>query len=180
MEASSVPGEERHPSFTRPEYLLDRPVALRVVFVVIVPTIFGLICGYFLGHSKSVYIALQIVAAIGGYIAGWEHRSRGEAALRGFIGGTFFGTGILVMHELLDRKPLVDLPHPAIVLLVFTAGIGAILAAFGASARATREEKPPEPFKLDFSLWLPGEYYGFIGSAVLLLSLFLPWYGVSS
>ena len=78
MEASSVPGEERHPSFTRPEYFSDRPVALRVVLVVVVPTIFGLICGYFLGHSKTVYIALQIVAAIGGYIAGWEHRSRGE------------------------------------------------------------------------------------------------------
>jgi len=180
MEASSVPGEERHPSFTRPEYFSDRPVALRVVLVVVVPTIFGLICGYFLGHSKTVYIALQIVAAIGGYIAGWEHRSRGEAAIRGLAGGAFFGTGILVMHELLDRKPLVDLPHPAIILLVFTAGIGAILAAVGASARAAREENPPKPFKLDFSLWMRGEYYGFAGAAVLFLSLFLPWYGTSA
>jgi hypothetical protein len=85
------------------------------------------------------------------------------------------------MHELTGDKEAVKLPHPAIVLLAFTAGIGAILAAFGASARATREESgPPEPFKLDFSLWLPGEYYGFLGSAVLFLSLFLPWYGTSS
>jgi hypothetical protein len=180
MEASSVSGEERH-TFTRPVYFLDRPLVSRVVLVVLVPGIFGLICGFFLGHSKTVYIALQIVAAIGGYVAGFEHRNGREAALRGFVGGAFFGAGILLIHELTGDKEAVKLPHPAIVLLAFTAGIGAILAAFGASARATREESgPPEPFKLDFSLWLPGEYYGFLGSAVLFLSLFLPWYGTSS
>jgi hypothetical protein len=180
MEASSVSGEERH-TFTRPVYLLDRPLALRVVLVVLVPGIFGLICGYFLGHSKTIYIALQIVAAVGGYIGGYEHRSRREAAVRGVLGGAFFGGGILLMHELTGDKATVKLPEPAIILLAFTAGIGAILAAFGAGARATREEKgPPEKFKLDFSLWLPGEYYGFVGSAVLLLSMFLPWYGTST
>jgi hypothetical protein len=180
MEASSVPGEERH-SFTRPVYFLDRPLAARVVLVVVVPAVFGLITGFFLGQSKPVYIGLNIVAGIGGYIAGWEHRSSREGALRGFVGGAFFGTGILVMHELTGDKATVKLAHPAIILLAFTAGIGAILAAFGASARATREEKgPAEPFKLDFSLWLPGEYYGFLGSAVLFLSLFLPWYGTSA
>jgi hypothetical protein len=139
------------------------------------------ICGYFLGHSKTVYIVLQIVAAIGGYVAGFEHRSGREAAIRGFIGGACFGGGILLMHELTGDKPTVKLPEPPVVLMAFTAGIGAVLAAFGAGARATREEKgPPEPFKLDFSLWLPGEYYGFLGAGVLLLSLFLPWYGTST
>jgi hypothetical protein len=180
MEASSVSGEERH-TFTRPVYLLDRPLALRLVLVVVVPTIFGLICGYFLGTSKTVYIVLQIVAAIGGYVGGFEHRSRTEGAIRGFLGGAFFGTGILLMHELTGDPEKVKLPEPAIILLVFTAGIGAILAAFGAGARASREEKgPPEKFKLDFSLWLPGEYYGFVGSAVLFLSMLLPWYGTST
>jgi hypothetical protein len=180
MEASSVPGEERH-SFTRPVYLLDRPMALRLVIVGLVPGIFGLICGFFLGESKTVYIALQIVAAIGGYVGGFEHRSGREAAVRGFLGGAFFGGGILLMHELTGDKATVKLPEPAVILMVFTAGIGAILAAFGAGARAAREEKgPAEPFKLDFSLWLPGEYYGFVGSAVLFLSLFLPWYGTST
>jgi hypothetical protein len=180
MAASSVPGEERH-TFARPVYLLDRPLALRLVIVVLVPTIFGLICGYFLGHSKTAYIVLQIVAAIGGYVGGFEHRSGREAAVRGFIGGAFFGVGILLMHQITGDPEKVKLPHPAIILLAFTAAIGAILAAFGAGARATREEKgPAEKFKLDFSLWLRGEYYGFAGSAVLFLSLFLPWYGTSS
>jgi hypothetical protein len=180
MEASSAPGEERH-TFTRPIYFLDRPLAVRLILVILVPGVFGLICGFTLGHSKTVYIALQIVAAIGGYVAGYEHRSRKEAALRGFIGGLCFGGGILVMHQITGDTPKVKLPDPEIVLLAFTAGIGAILAAFGAGARATREESgPAEPFKLDFSLWLRGEYYGFAGSAVLFLSLFLPWYGTSS
>jgi hypothetical protein len=180
MEASSVPGEERHHSFTRPEYFLDRPLVVRLIAVILIPGVFGLFSGWMLGVSKPVYIATQILAAIGGYIAGWEHRSGREAALRGVVGGLVFGGGILVMHELTGDTPKVKLPEPAIILLAFTGGIGAILASFGASARATREEKPAEPFKLDFSLWLPGEYYGFAGAAVLFLSLFLPWYGTSA
>jgi hypothetical protein len=180
MEASSVPGEERH-TFTRPVYLLDRPLAVRLVLVVAVPLVFGAICGFFLGQSKTAYIALQVVAAIGGYVAGFEHRSGREAAIRGLVGGAFFGAGILLMHQLTGDHDKVKLPDPHIVLLAFTAGVGAILGAFGAGARAQREENgPPEPFKLDVSLWLPGEYYGFLGAAVLFGSLFLPWYGTSS
>jgi hypothetical protein len=180
MEASSVSREDRH-SFTRPEYFLDRPLFARVVVVILIPGIFGAFCGWMLGVSKPVYIGLQIVAAIGGYIAGWEHRSGWEAALRGFVGGAVFGGAILAIHELTGDAAKVKLPDPELVLVAFTAVIGAVLAAFGAGARAAREEKgPPEPFKLDFSLWLPGEYYGFAGSAVLFLSLFLPWYGTST
>jgi hypothetical protein len=178
MEATPVRGEERH-SFTRPEYFLDRPLVLRFVLVVLVPGIFGAITGYFLGHSKTVYIALQVVAAIGGYIAGWEHRSGKEGAARGFLGGAVFGGGILLVHELTGDKPVVDLPHPAIVLVAFTAGIGAILGSWGAGARARREEAKEE-FSVDFSLLRPGEFVGFIGAGVLFLSLFLPWYGTSS
>jgi hypothetical protein len=180
MEASSVQGEERH-TFTRPVYLLDRPLALRLALVVVVPGIFGLITGYFLGHSKTAYIVLNIVAAIGGYVAGFEHRSGREAAVRGLIGGACFGVGIVTMHELTGDHAVLKLPHPAAILIVFTAGIGAILASFGAGARATREQKgPPEPFTFDTSLWKPGEYYGFAASAVLFGSLFLPWYGTST
>jgi hypothetical protein len=179
MEASSAHGEERH-TFTRPAYLLDRPVALRVVLVVLVPAVFGLITGWALGESKTVYIVLNVIAAIGGYIAGWEHRGNGEAALRGLLGGLCFGGGILVMHELTGDEATVKLPEPEIILLAFTGGIGAILATFGAGGRAAREEKGPgEPFKLDFSLLLPGEYWGFLAAAVLTGSLFLPWYGTS-
>jgi hypothetical protein len=152
----------------------------RVIGVIVIPAVFGLLVGWMLGVSKPVYIGLNIVAGIGGYIAGWEHRSGKEAALRGLVGGLVFGGAILLMHELTGDTPKVKLQDPKIILLAFTGGIGAILAAFGASARATREQKPPEPFKLDTSLWLPGEYYGFIGAGVLFLSLFLPWYGTST
>ena len=180
MEASSVPGEERH-SFTRPIYLLDRPLAVRILLVVLVPGVYGLLNGWVLGHSKTVYIVLQILAAIGGYVGGFEHRSGREAAIRGFIGGAFFGGAIVLVHQLTGDHETVKLPHPASVLIAITAVVGAALAIFGAGARAAREEKgPPEPFKLDFSLWLPGEYYGFLGSAVLFFSMFLPWYGTSS
>src|SRR6202008_4995674 len=120
MEASSVPGEERRHSFTRPEYFLDRPMVARAIVVLVVPGVFGLICGWMLGVSKPVYIGLQIVAAIGGYIAGWEHRSGREGALRGFFGGLVFGGAILLMHELTGDAAKVKLPDPPIILLVFT------------------------------------------------------------
>src|SRR3954447_497876 len=181
MEASSVQGGETRHSIRRPEYLLDRPVAARFVIVVLVPLIFGAFTGWMLGISKPVYIGLQVLGAIGGYMGGWEHRRGREAALRGLLGGLCFGGGILLLHQLTGDTPKVKLPEPPIVLLAFTGGIGAALAAFGAAARRTREEKgPPEKFKLDFSLWLRGEYYGFAGSLVLFISLFLPWYGTSS
>jgi hypothetical protein len=180
MEASSVSGEERH-TFTRPVYLLDRPLPVRIVLVVLVPGVFGLATGYALGQSKTVYLALSVVAAIGGYIAGWEHRSAREAAIRGLIAGAFFGGGILLMHQLTGDDPKTKLPHPAVILIVLTAAVGAVLAAFGAGARKTREDKgPPEKFTLDLSLWKKGEYYGFLGAAVLFISLWLPWYGTSS
>jgi hypothetical protein len=180
MEASSVPGEERH-TFTRPVYLLDRPLAVRLVLVVIVPLAYGAFTGFFLGESKTVYIVLNVVAAIGGYIAGFEHRSGREAAIRGTIAGAIYGAGILLAHELTGDAAKTKLPSPAILLLVFTGAIGAILAAFGASARAHREQSgPKKAFELDLSRLLPGEYFGFLASGVLLVSLFLPWYGVSS
>ena len=56
--------EERH-SFRRPRYLLDRPVFARFFAVIVVPGVFGAICGAFLGVSKPVYIGLQVVAAVG-------------------------------------------------------------------------------------------------------------------
>ena len=181
MEASSVSEEEERHTFTRPTYFMDRPPFARFFGVIVIPAAFGALAGWMLGVSKPVYLGLQVLAAIGGYIAGWEHRSAREGAIRGFIGGAVYGGGILVVHKLTGEHPKVKLPHPEIVLLAFTAGIGAVLAAFGAGARSQREKKgPPEKFKLDFSLWKPGEYYGFLGAAVLFISLFLPWYGTSS
>jgi hypothetical protein len=180
MEASSVSEEEGH-TFTRPVYLLDRPLPMRVLLVVVVPGAVGLLAGYLLGQSKVLYLAMQVVVIIGGYIAGFEHRSGREGAVRGFVGGAFYGGGILLMHELTGDPAKVKLQHPALILIGITAVVGAVLAAFGAAARRQREERGPrKPFKLDFSLWKPGEYYGFLGAGVLFFSLFLPWYGTSS
>jgi hypothetical protein len=182
MEATPVSGEERHShSLRSPEYFLDRPVAVRAILVVLVPGLFGLFCGWMLGESKTVYIVTQALAAMGGYMAGWEHRTGKEAALRGLFGGAVFGGAIVLMHELTGDEPTVELPHPAIVLLAFTGGIGAILASFGAGARRRREEAgPPEPFSIDVSLLRTGEFVGFGAAGVMLFSLFLPWYGTST
>ena len=179
MEATPVQGEERH-SFRRPGYLLDRPIAVRALMVIVVPGLFGALTGWMLGVSKPVYIGLQVLAAIGGYVAGWEHRSGREAAVRGSIGGAVFGGAILLAHHAVGDKAKVKLPHPEVVLLAFTAGGGAILAAWGAGNRRRREEAGAPPFKVDLSLLKAGEFAGFAGAAVLFLALLLPWYGTSS
>jgi hypothetical protein len=187
MEASSVSEEEKHSSeeeqhsFTRPVYLLDRPLPVRVLLVVIVPGALGLLAGYLLGQSKVLYLAMQVLVIIGAYIAGFEHRSAREGAVRGLIGGAFYGGGILLMHQLTGDPAKLKLQHPLVILVGITAVVGAVLAAIGAGSRRTREERGPrEPFKLDFSLWKPGEYFGFLGAAVLFVSLYLPWYATSS
>jgi hypothetical protein len=189
MAATPVSGEERRSvveqprrhSLRSPAYLLDRPPAVRIVAVIVVPGVFGAICGAFLGVSKPVYIGLQVVAAIGGYVAGWEHRRGREAALRGLIGGLFFGGGILLLHQLTGDHPKVKLPDPPVILMAFTGGIGAILASLGAGARRRREAAgPAEAFKIDVSLLKRGEYIGFASAFVLFFSLFLPWYGTSA
>src|SRR4051794_3049515 len=73
MEASSVSEEESH-TFTRPVYLLDRPLPVRVLLVVVVPGALGLLGGFLLGQSKVLYLALQILVVIGGGITRPAHR----------------------------------------------------------------------------------------------------------
>jgi hypothetical protein len=124
-----------------PPLLTSRPVGVQVLLVAVVPVVYGFVTGVFLGTSAGVYIALNVLAAIGGYVAGLEHGSRGEAALRGVVGGTLFGGSILIGHEVTGSAAEVKLPEPAIVLLAFTIAGGVVLGLLGRATRARYERR---------------------------------------
>jgi hypothetical protein len=157
--------------------LLERPVGARVAIALVVPSVYGFVTGIALDKSQAVYIVLLVLAAIGGVLAGFEMYGSGQGAVRGFVGGTLFGAFILIAHEVITGDSTVKLPHPAILFLLFTIIPGVALGAWGGRLRFEWEENREPP--IDLTRIGIGELAGFAGSAVLLGSLFLPWFGTS-
>jgi len=161
--------------------LRTRPIGVQILLAGLVPALFGALCGWLLGVNKIAYIVCAVgIAVVGGFIAGFDHDGAGEGALRGLVGGAIFGGFILILHEATGKAPKVKLPHPAIGLLVFTVVGGVILGAMGGSTRhGIEKEGPREGPLIDLKLLKWPEYLGFAGAAVLLGSLFLPWFSTS-
>jgi len=99
------------------------------------PIVFGAICGVLLATSELAYLIATALSVAGGFLAGFEHPSPREGAIRGVIGGTLFGAFILIAHAIDGREAAADLPHPAIVLVAITAAFGSLLGALGGYAR---------------------------------------------
>jgi hypothetical protein len=144
-----------------------------------VPLAFGAICGWLLGVNETAYLVASVLAIGGGYFAGKEHDGAGEGAARGFVGGLLFGAGILLVHEATGKEAKADLPEPAVLLLVITVGFGIILGALGGRSTHQQIESGEEsrPFNVKHLKW--PEFVGFAGAALLLGSLFLPWFSTS-
>src|SRR5438128_926738 len=119
-----------------PPLLVSRPPAQQTILAVVVPSVFGLICGILLGVSKEVYLLLQVLAAVGGVGAGYEMESASEGAARGFAGGMLFGTFILFGNAFAGLHEKVALPDPHILLPVLTTVFGVLLGALGGALRS--------------------------------------------
>jgi hypothetical protein len=111
---------------------------VQFVLVVVLPCGFGALCGVLLGVSEAGYLIASIIGVAGGFNAGLEHPDGRSGALRGVAGGTQFGAFILIAHELEGSGAKADLPHPAILLVIITAGLGALLGYLGGRTRARR------------------------------------------
>jgi membrane-bound ClpP family serine protease len=118
---------------------------MQIVLGVVVPAVFGLICGILVGISEPAYLVVSILAIAGGYFAGLEHRTVGEGALRGLNGGLLFGVFILFGHEFSGEEAKAELPEPEILLVVITTVLGAGLGALGGRSRARRARREPAP-----------------------------------
>lgn len=160
-----------------PPLLLDRPIPARVVLGLVVPSAFGFLCGVALDKSKPLYLVLIVIAAIGGVLGGFEMYGSGQGALRGLVGGTLFGLFVLLGHQVVSGDATVKLPHPAILLLIFTIVPGVALSAWGGRLRYEYEDRGHMP--IDLTRIGVGELIGFVGAGILFFSLFLTWFSTS-
>jgi hypothetical protein len=119
----------------------ERPPAVQIVTAVIVPAIFGAVAGIVLGISAAGYWAIQALALIGAVVAGLEHTSGQEGALRGLVGGTLYGAFLLIAHGVAGTDATVKLPKPALVLVVFTALFGVLGSGLGGRLRRSAIER---------------------------------------
>jgi hypothetical protein len=122
-----------------PPFLDERPWAIRVFLVGIVPMAFGFLCGWILDSSGTVYLGLQVLAAIGGYLAGFDHDLTRHALIRGIVGGLLFGGFVLIGHHVQGGDDHGLLPDQEGLLIVVTAILGALLGMLGERTRTRIE-----------------------------------------
>jgi hypothetical protein len=124
----------------------ERPFWLQIVGGIVVPVVFGILCGLVLGWSEILYYVLAgPIAIVGGFLGGIEHRSVDEGVVRGTIGGLVFGSFILIGHEIANNAPKAHLPDPQGGLVLVTTLGGAILGGLGAYWRSKQREPDPAP-----------------------------------
>jgi hypothetical protein len=119
----------------QPDLLESHSPNVQMILALVVPSVFGIVTGIFLGISEIVYLVLSILGIGGGYMAGKEHIGAGEGAIRGFTGGILFGTFILAAHALTGLERQAHLPEPEILLVVITTVFGIVLGALGGRSR---------------------------------------------
>jgi hypothetical protein len=117
-------------------YFGDLPVAIRIQLVTVGPLLLGGVCGFLLGETAAGWWIAQGVAALGGLAGGLDHPNARSAALRGLIGGTLFGVGVVLADAISSNSHMADTPHPIGLLIPVTALIGTLLAALGGRIRA--------------------------------------------
>src|SRR4051794_2155253 len=89
----------------------ERSRAVQVISAGIVPAVFGAVTGLALGWSAAAYWALSLLALIGAVVAGLEHADGWGGADRGLVGGTLFGTFLLLAHLAAGGEPKVSIPE---------------------------------------------------------------------
>jgi hypothetical protein len=115
--------------------LAERRPFEQVFIVLVLPSLYGAICGVMLGISGGLYTVLTLLGILGGIGAGYDHATPREGALRGIAGGALFGTFILLAHAVAGTDAKTKLPDPHIVLPIATTLISIVLGAIGGAIR---------------------------------------------
>ena len=119
----------------------ERPRSVQLILGLVVPTALGAVAGVLLGVSATAYWVIGLIAFVGGILAGFEHADGWDGADRGLVGGTLYGTGLLVAHAIAGTDAKVSLPGFAPILVVFTAIIGMLLGALGGKIRGSAMQR---------------------------------------
>jgi hypothetical protein len=120
----------------------ERSRLVQVLTAVVAPAAIGALAGLALGWSAGLYYLVGLIAAIGGVLAGLEHRDGWGGADRGLAGGALYGTFLLLAHAATGKHAKVALPHIEPILAVFTAIIGMFLGALGGRLRRVVVKQP--------------------------------------
>jgi hypothetical protein len=118
--------------------LAERRPIEQAFIVLVLPSLFGAICGVMLGISEGLYVLLTLLGILGGIAAGYDHATASEGALRGIAGGALFGTFILLAHAITGAHAKATLPEPHVFLPIATTLISIALGAIGGGIRARR------------------------------------------
>jgi hypothetical protein len=119
----------------------ERPRSVQMLLGIVVPLLLGAVAGVLLGVSAAAYWVIGVIAFVGGILAGFEHADGRDGAERGLVGGTLYGTGLLVAHAIAGTDAKVSLPGFAPVLVLVTAIIGAVLGTIGGRIRGGAMER---------------------------------------
>ena len=124
----------------------DRPRPVQIISGGLIPAAIGALQGVLIGASATAYWLVGLLAAIGAFVAGFEHRDGWGGADRGFFGGLIYGIALLVVHALVGTDAKVSLGSFPPLLAVITALVGMFLSAGGGRlARLGRERSGKVP-----------------------------------
>ena len=114
-----------------PVLFRDRSRPTQIVIGGVIPAALGALAGIMLGVSAAVYWIIALLAAVGAFVSGFEHRDGWGGADRGFFGGLIYGIALLVAHWLAGTHATVSLGSFPPFLAVVTTIVGMLLAALG-------------------------------------------------
>ncbi len=138
-----------------PTLFRDRSRPVQIVLGGLIPAALGALAGVLLGVSSGAYWAVGAVAAVGGFLSGFEHQDGWGGADRGLVAGFIYGVALLVAHAIAGTEAKVSLGKFPPLLAVVTAIFGMLLTAAGgrlarfqrerAAARGPGAPASPEP-----------------------------------
>ena len=112
------------------------PRAVQIQLAVGGPLLFGMITGFLLSETKAGWVIIQILAALGGIAAGFDHIGARAGAMRGAFGGFLFGFGIVLADAIANNHHLSKTPDPIGLIIVFTTIAGMLLGTLGGWLRS--------------------------------------------
>ncbi len=124
-----------------PVLFRDRPLPVQILIGGVTPAAIGALEGVLIGASAAAYWVVAVIAGVGAFLAGFEHRDGWGGADRGMVGGVIYGTALLLVHALVGTHAQVSLGSFPPFLVVITATIGAVLGAIGGRIARVRRER---------------------------------------
>ena len=122
-----------------PVLFRDRSRPAQIVIGGVIPAVVGAVAGILLGVSAAAYWVIALLAAVGAFVAGFEHQDGWGGADRGFFGGLIYGIALLVVHAIVGTHAKVSLGSFPPFLAVITTIVGALLGAVGGRIARTRD-----------------------------------------